>query len=72
MCDNLSFSAYINNPFNKSRKALTETVGTNFYQNNSIIDYYRAFGINITYKFGKLNEEIKSTRRKINNNDLAN
>ncbi|MDR6403611.1 hypothetical protein J2W57_000514 [Chryseobacterium ginsenosidimutans] len=35
-------------------------------------DYYKSFGFNVTYKFGKLKYEIKSTRRKIQNNDLAN
>jgi hypothetical protein len=68
----LSFSAYINNPFNKFRKAVTENTGNDFYQNNYVRDYYRSFGFNITYKFGMLKDEIKSTRRKIQNNDLAN
>lgn len=68
----LSFSAYINNPFDKFRKAVTETRGADFYQNNYVRDYYRSFGFNVTYKFGKLRDEIKSTRRKIQNNDLAN
>lgn len=68
----LSFSAYINNPFNKFRKAITETKGTDFYQNNYVRDYYRSFGFNITYKFGKLKNEFKETKRKIQNNDLAN
>lgn len=68
----LSFSAYINNPFNQFRKAVTETQGTDFYQNNYVRDYYRSFGFNVTYKFGKLRDEVKSIRRKIENNDLAN
>ncbi|WP_180277262.1 outer membrane beta-barrel family protein [Chryseobacterium sp. 52] len=68
----LSFSAYINNPFNTYRKAVTETFGETFEQNNSVRDYYRSVGINIIYKFGKLKDEIKTTQRKINNNDLAN
>nr|WP_314498490.1 outer membrane beta-barrel protein [uncultured Chryseobacterium sp.] len=68
----LSFSAYINNPFNTFRKAMTETVGNDFYQSNYVKDYYRSFGLNITYKFGKLKDEVKSTRRKIENSDLAN
>ncbi|WP_051884672.1 outer membrane beta-barrel protein [Chryseobacterium luteum] len=68
----LSFSAYINNPFNQFRKAVTETNGTAFYQNNYVRDYYRSFGFNITYKFGKLRDEFKETKRKIQNNDLAN
>lgn len=68
----LFFSAYINNPFNQFRNAITETNGTDFYQNNYLRDYYRSFGFNITYKFGKLRDEIKSTRRKIENSDLAN
>ena len=68
----LSFSAYINNPFNKFRKAFTQTSGVDFHQNNYVRDYYRSLGFNITYKFGKLKDDIKSTKRKIENNDLAN
>ena len=68
----LSFSAYINNPFNKFRKAITQTSGVDSHQNNYVRDYYRSLGFNITYKFGKLKDDIKSTKRKIENNDLAN
>lgn len=68
----LSFSAYVNNPFNQFRKAVTEIVGNDFYHNNYFKDYYRLFGFNITYKFGKLKNEIINTKRKIENNDLAN
>lgn len=68
----LSFSAYINNPFNKFRNGVTEINGIDFYQSNYVRDYYRSFGFNVTYKFGKLKDEIKSTRRKIQNNDLGN
>lgn len=68
----LSFSAFINNPFNTYRKAVTETFGDTFGQNNYIRDYYRSFGFNITYKFGRLKDEIKTPQRKINNTDLAN
>lgn len=46
--------------------------GIDFYQSNYVRDYYRSFGFNITYKFGKLKDEIKSIRRKIENRDLAN
>lgn len=68
----LSFSGFINNPFNTYRKMVTETFGGTFEQNNYIRDYYRSFGFNVTYKFGRLKDEIKTTQRKINNNDLAN
>jgi len=68
----LSFSAYINNPFNKFRKIIIETQGTDFYQNNYVKDYYRSFGFNITFKFGNLRDQFKEIRRKIENNDLAN
>jgi len=68
----LSFSASVNNPFNKFRKSVTETFGDQFYQNNYVKDYYRSFGVSIQYKFGKLKDEIKTTQRKINNNDLSN
>ncbi|SHL33936.1 outer membrane beta-barrel protein [Chryseobacterium polytrichastri] len=68
----LVFSASINNPFNKFRKSVTETWGEQFYQNNYIRDYYKSFGVSVQYKFGKLKDEIKTTQRKINNNDLSN
>ena len=68
----LTFSFNINNPFNKFRKSFTETLGDNFYQNNYVRDYYRTFGVNVNYKFGKLKNEIKTTKRRINNNDLSN
>ncbi|WP_185097123.1 hypothetical protein [Chryseobacterium sp. IHB B 17019] len=56
----------------RKRTGKTETNGIDFYQNNYMKDYYKSFGFNVTYKFGKLKYEIKSTRRKIQNNDLAN
>lgn len=68
----LSFSASINNPFSKFRRSVTETLGDQFYQNNYVKDYYRSFGVSIQYKFGKLKDDIKTTQRKINNNDLSN
>ncbi|PQA90794.1 hypothetical protein B0A69_18830 [Chryseobacterium shigense] len=72
LANKIYFSAFINNPFNTYRKSVTETFGGTFEQNNYSRDYYRSFGFNVTYKFGKLKDEIKSTQRKINNNDLAN
>lgn len=68
----LTFSAFVNNPFNTFRKSVTETNGGNFYQNDYIKDYYQSFGLNISYKFGKLKEEIKTTKRSIRNTDLSN
>lgn len=68
----LSFSAYINNPFSTFRKSMIETNGGAFYQNNYVRDYYRSFGLNVSYKFGKLKNDIKTTQRKINNTDLSN
>lgn len=68
----LSISAYIYNPFNKFRKVVTVNQGIDFYQKNYVNDFYRSFGFNITYKFGRLKQEFKETKRKIENNDLAN
>lgn len=68
----LTFSAFANNPFNTFRQSVTETNGGNFYQNSYIRDYYRSFGLNISYKFGKLKDEIKTTQRSIRNTDLSN
>jgi len=68
--DKLSFSASVNNPFNKYRKNIRESFGPDFLQNNERIDYFRSFSISLNYKFGKLKESIKKNKRGIKNDDV--
>ncbi|HLO46385.1 MAG TPA: outer membrane beta-barrel protein [Leadbetterella sp.] len=68
--DKLSFSASVNNPFNKYRKNIRESFGPDFLQNNKRIDYFRSFSVSLNYKFGKLKESIKKNKRGIRNDDV--
>jgi hypothetical protein len=68
--DKLSFSASVNNPFNKYRKNIRESFGPDFLQNNERIDYFRSFSVSLNYKFGKLKESIKKNKRGIKNDDV--
>ena len=69
--EKLSFSASTNNPFNKYRDFINETVGGNFTQLNSSQSYFRSFGVSLNYRFGKLKESIKKNKRGINNDDVS-
>jgi ferric enterobactin receptor len=68
--DKLSFSASVNNPFNKYRKNIRESFGPDFLQNNERTDYFRSFSVSLNYKFGKLKESIKKNKRGIRNDDV--
>ena len=67
----LSVSGSVNNPFQKFRNWKNDTNGSSFSQTESFQNYYRNFSLNLTYKFGQLNGEIKKNRRGINNDDVA-
>lgn len=49
-----SIAATANTPFNKYMEQQTELSGQNFKLYNDRLMPYRSFGINLTYKFGKL------------------
>ena len=68
----LSFSATINNAFTKYRANFVETTGPNFLQTSSTQDYFRNYNVSLNYRFGKLKEGIKKSKRSINNDDLSN
>ena len=68
----LSFSATINNAFTKYRDNFVETTGSNFLQSSSTQDYLRNYNVSLNYRFGKLKEGIKKSKRSINNDDLSN
>ncbi|MBZ4189472.1 outer membrane beta-barrel protein [Niabella beijingensis] len=68
----LALSAYINNPFTRFRTSRTIITGSNFMQTDFSDEYFRKAGLSLNYKFGKLKQDIKRSKRGINNNDVAN
>ncbi len=56
-------------PFKKRKPFISETENENFYQRNVFEIPFRSFGINFSYKFGKLDYKAKQRRSKINNDD---
>lgn len=56
-------------PFQKRKPFKSETKNDNFYQKNVFEIPFRSFGINFSYKFGKLDYNQRQRRSRINNND---
>jgi outer membrane receptor for ferrienterochelin and colicin len=60
----------ISQPFQENQVWEREMTGTDFYQNNTTIRPVRSIGINVGYKFGKLDAKDRSGKKnKINNTD---
>ncbi|GAB3336703.1 outer membrane beta-barrel family protein [Marivirga atlantica] len=56
-------------PFQKRKPFISETKNENFYQRNVFEIPFRSFGINFSYKFGKLDYKARQRRSRINNDD---
>jgi len=56
-------------PFQKRKPFRSEIENENFSQRSVFAVPFRSFGINFTYKFGKLDYKARQRRSKINNND---
>lgn len=71
--DKLSLSVASNNPFTKFRTNHTESFGNapRFNQTNDSQTYFRSFSASMNYKFGKLKEGIKKSKREIRNDDVS-
>jgi len=65
----LTVSLSANSPFWKSMKYTNTTKDPSFNLKETNHWRMRSFGINITYKFGSMKEQIKKVRRGINNDD---
>lgn len=62
-------SLYANNPFQRYRTAYS-TSGDAFFNTSSSYRYeMRQFRLSLGYRFGKMNTQVKRTRRSINNDD---
>ena len=64
---NLSF--VLNNPESKYHNNSNTTTTPQFYQYGYSYDPYRSIAIRLSYRFGKLNSEIKKEQHGINNDD---
>lgn len=70
--EKLSFSAFINNPFNRYRMNVTHRFGPNFDQVNNSQQNFRTMGASLNYQLGKMKESIKKNKRGISNDDISN
>ncbi len=60
----------ISQPFSENRTFEKELSGDDFYQNNTTVRPVRSIGLTLGYRFGKLDFNERSGKKKINNNDL--
>ncbi len=65
-----SLSLSIQNPFNKYFTGYSDLSGQNFDQRSEYTYQRRRISLGFSYKFGKLKEDIKRTKRGIKNDDL--
>lgn len=68
--DKLSFSATVNNPFSKYRDNIRNSFGPDFTQTNINRVYFRGFTTSLNYRFGKLKEAVKKSKKGISNDDV--
>ena len=64
-----SISFVANNPWKQYWMGKSTTATDQFYQENIHYQTYRNFAIRISYKFGKLNSDIKKNQHGIENDD---
>jgi len=64
-----SISLVANNPWSKYWNGNSTTSTNQFYQVNNFDNTYRTFAVRLSYKFGKLNSDIKKNQHGINNDD---
>jgi outer membrane receptor protein involved in Fe transport len=71
MNKNASISLVANNPYSTYWKNTSTTNTPDFSQTTYYNQFYRHFAIRMSYKFGKLNSEIKKNQRGIKNDDTS-
>jgi ferric enterobactin receptor len=70
--DKLYASAAINNPFTKFRNNVVTTTSPDFFQVDENQKYFRYATFSLNYKFGRLKNDIKKSRKNIKNDDVGN
>ena len=69
--EKLSISGSVSNPFTKYRNYVNDMTGPNFTQSSFFQNYYRSFSMSLSYRFGRLKDEIRKNRRGIKNDDTT-
>lgn len=70
--DKFNFSFSLSNPFSKFRTNREELMSSDFMQVQQSQLYFRSFSFSLNYRFGKLKEAVKKSKRGINNDDTSN
>lgn len=70
--DKLAFSLSVANPFSKFRNNREELAGSDFMQVQQSEVYFRSYSLSLNYRFGKLKEAVKKSKRSISNDDTSN
>ncbi|GJM33062.1 MAG: TonB-dependent receptor [Saprospiraceae bacterium] len=65
-----SLGLRIVDPFNENKEFPNEVKGSNFVENSNFILPFRSFGVNLSYRFGKLDFKQKDRRSRMRNDDL--
>lgn len=65
---NLSMFAY--NPFQRYRTIIEDLNGNDFRQRSTTELYYRRFNARVSYKFGKVENQVRRVKKLIYNNDV--
>ena len=60
----------VSNPFSQYRKYTTYTRDDNFYRSSVYQNPFRSVNIGLSYRFGKLKEDIKKNKHGIENDDI--
>ncbi|MFI5136304.1 MAG: outer membrane beta-barrel protein [Sphingobacteriales bacterium] len=68
--DKLDVSGAVNNPFTKFRNNVVNTASPDFLQVDENQKYFRYATFSLNYKFGRLKNDIKKSRKDIKNDDL--
>lgn len=66
----LTINANINNPWKKYRDWEQNFTTPQFIQRSNNQNFYRSYGISISYRFGKLDGGVKKNQRGISNDDV--
>lgn len=70
--DKFYFSGAITNPFTKFRNNIVKTSSPDFFQVDENQKYFRYATFSLNYKFGRLKNDIKKSRKNIKNDDVGN
>lgn len=66
----LSLNAQVSNPWKKFRNWEQTFTTQQFIQNSYFQNFYRHYGVSVTYRFGKLDGGVKKNQRGISNDDV--